>query len=308
MIDQTIEELRVQIQSDSLFVAATVVTDRTILETGVDLYEDSLATGLNANGFVIGLRIPNLNVEHPDIPGPVAGMIVLADVWMNPYFAPATMPTMGEIWEHLSGIIHQFKPTLENGAVVVQGNMSVIQDDDLLKMSMPIHLQTVSEVAASQVATPAISKGAADAISASTATSGASMFYTVNGRYPVPVSGTLYSAVVAKVDYQDASEFQIRGYLAGYAPSDLVTVLIAHVERDGNVFWNPSDSGTSVVLTFTIGAVPYSVTLDPGQWVDITVQTVTTGTPSAFVSDDDEWIAFATAYTAGAVSVTATPQ
>lgn len=147
--------------------------------------------------FFEGIRIPvkmffNRKAGSPTYEPSDAAEMLVALIDLSPYATAEGDPfTLDDPpIEHTEDSTHRSVKTIN---VVVSGGLTIDRP---------------------QVATPALS--GTSSVTATCATAGAQMFYTLNGNFPNPRNGTLYTAPVAVASGQTIS---VIGWLAGYTRS-----------------------------------------------------------------------------------------
>ena len=170
------------------------------------------------------------SVRERNVPGPYLDPVVVAvhveeQVVIN-QGADGTQVTCSDAAERVSALLHRWtpdglvRPLLADSGQHIQVVQPVMGD---IAYAVLFTTSGGLSVTLSQAATPAISPagGAApQTVTLTCATAGAAIFYTVDGKTPTPLAGTLYTAPISVAA---ACTLKAAAYLAGYLTSETAT-------------------------------------------------------------------------------------
>lgn len=150
-------------------------------------------TGTIGAGVIV--VTPTASVENPNLPSPYYGDIgVVVQVYSDPVIASA-LPRAMEIAEVVSSLLHHWQPA-SIGAPLLADKPTIVpaQTDNPGTDGRDVRFTCAGGKSfdVPQVATPVITEDSGS-VSIACATAGAVIFYRVDGRRPVPRTGTRYT-------------------------------------------------------------------------------------------------------------------
>jgi hypothetical protein len=221
ILDSIQQEIADLILADPFFEDIAVLTEHTKeIESEINRALGPLNERGGKIGAVVIVLTPQAKISFKDVFGPFFDDIkVVALVSVNPTVnndASGTGKTASAIAEKVATVVHQQTVNSSNGPVVADDpGITTIEDEF---DSRNVHFRTAGGVATAppQVATPIIAEDHG-AFTITCATPGAAIFYTLNGKNPVPRVGTFYSA-----PFSAGSDLTLkaRAWLAGYIASE----------------------------------------------------------------------------------------
>lgn len=221
-LTQLQQECADRIVSDPLFANAPVITEKIkdILGSIAVALGPITKTG-GKSGLCIVLITPVANVNFANLSGPYFDDVrimarVLENVTVNKSPSGTNIDALEAI-EKVCFLLHQFYPANASSPVIAQ-SPTITLGDDPKNLSYDGHFKVSGGLTQvlPQIATPVLTNNAGT-ISAVCATPGAAIFYTVDGKNPVPRVGTFYAAPFIP---GAGRTIKARAWLAGYLASE----------------------------------------------------------------------------------------
>lgn len=213
--------------SDPYFENIPVITENIgDIETAIDEAVDRL-------GICMVVVTPGARVTNPNVAGPWFNKIpivvrAIENVILNRGTEGAKQAS--EAVEMAAILLHLHTPTEHNDLLVVDEQAITIVPVPKVKsqegwVSYELLLWSNAQIKIdppSQVAAPALTNTAGE-ISMTCATGGAALFYTTDGKFPMP-RGTTATLYTAPFTPGPGKTVRARAWLAGYAPSELASL------------------------------------------------------------------------------------
>lgn len=216
-----------RILADPFFTNVPVLTER-IKDLNAEI-ATALApiTGAGGkSGLAVVVLTPTANVHFENVFGPFFDDIritvrVIENVTVNQDATHGTNIPAAAAAEKICSLLHYFQPDSANGPVVSRRPGISLQDDpDNLVYLCRFRTSGGPVGTLPQVAAPAATNSSG-VVTLSTATSGAAIFYTLDGSNPTPRNGILYTAPFTPAT---GLALKTRAWLAGYLTSDTTTI------------------------------------------------------------------------------------
>jgi hypothetical protein len=190
-------------------ITAPVIDSRTLEEEGEggniqDLIEAALseAGALNKNGLsglAVVVLMPDVDTESDTAPGPMINIVLGVRIFENRTLnesASGFQISASRLAVHIARSLHLWSP---RGNAALYPARRLIQDIGLPdteghEVTFTMQLNLPPPDRASQPSITAVEQDDDALITLATATSGASIYYTLDGRLPGPDTGTLYTA------------------------------------------------------------------------------------------------------------------
>lgn len=225
--------LRAQIQdrleADAYFADIPVFTE----ETGDVENQIARALGtLTETGGKIGtcavVLTARADVRESGLPGPYLDPVYLLvhieeSVLVN-QSAQGTQKACSDVAERVMALLHRWTPDGRARPMLCGDGGIQPADPQFGDRAYDVTVRTAGgfDPELSQVATPTADPAAGAApqtVELACATAGAAIFYTLDGKFPSPTAGTLYSA---PIEVATAATLKAAAYLAGYLNSDVL--------------------------------------------------------------------------------------
>lgn len=179
-------------------------------------------------GIVALVLTPTADVSWANVPGPYFDKInVVVDIWENVITnrAPGgTQLACQDAIEAACNIIHQSYPTACNAPIVsVSPSIRIVPDPDFLRYQARFITQAGMQATPPQIFAPTsiVNTGV---YTLACATTGAAMFYTVDGTNPGP-RGATSNLYTAPITVAPGNTILVKAWLAGYTASDVTKIL-----------------------------------------------------------------------------------
>jgi hypothetical protein len=209
------QEIANALLADPFFAAIPV-----LVEVPRDLSFELQASVAAAGTWGVVL-VPQAQVTAPNAPGPIFDPVEFA-VRFRQNTPVAAGPSALEAAETALALLHLFKPATVNEVLVAAPDaLRRVIEPNVVTYEIRVRTQVCAAYAVPSVATPVVSSAGTQSpqtVSLSCATTGAAIFYTLDGSAPVPRGATasLYSAPFM---VSAACTLRVRAWLAGYLAS-----------------------------------------------------------------------------------------
>jgi hypothetical protein len=212
-----------RLASDPFFAHVRVLTERiSDIESEIERALGPLNEAGGKSGVVVILLTPTANVNFGNVFGPFFDEIrvvtrVIENVTVNQDANSGTNLSAAAVAEKICAFLHHFQPDSAAGPLVAQ-RPSIALGNDPQHLSYDCVFQTsggLTEVLP-QVETPLVAVNSG-VVTMSCATTGAAIFYTLDGRNPAPRIGTLYTSPFSP---GPGLAIKARAWLAGYLASE----------------------------------------------------------------------------------------
>jgi len=187
-----------------------------------------LQAGIAAAGTWGVVMVPQAQVASPNAPGPILDPVEFA-IRFRQNTPVSTGPGALDAAETALALLHLYRPPSVNEVLVAAPEaLRRVTEPDVVTYEVRVRTQVCVSYTIPQVATPALSvagSGFPLTVTVSCATTGAAIFYTLDGSAPVPRGPTasLYSGPFVV----NATEtLRARGWLAGYLASVEATEVV----------------------------------------------------------------------------------
>lgn len=194
------------------------------IQTDIDAALAGLETKATKSGAAVIVQMPNANVPLPNVPGPRFDLIYTIRVLENPLInmgATGTSKSAEEIALSILNLCHHFTLQDFGMALVASGEaLKALGIDESGRIGYDCLLTMPMGLAKSiKVIAPSIT-GTAASVTITTATSGATILYTIDGSYPWAGNAT---ALTYSAPFAVTSGVKVRSVAtkAGLQPSDL---------------------------------------------------------------------------------------
>jgi Chitobiase/beta-hexosaminidase C-terminal domain len=218
-----------RLQSDPLFANVPVLTERIAnIQSEINTALGPLGSGATGKtGLVAIVLTPTADVNFDNLFGPFFDDIridvrIVENVTINEDPANGTNVAASDAAEKVCSLLHLFQPDNANGPVLARKPSIALRHDHASQnLIYECRFRTSGGLTSilSQAATPAIAD-TSGVVTLTCATSGAAIFYTLDGSSPSPRNGTLYTAPFTP---GTGLTLNARAWLAGYLTSNTAT-------------------------------------------------------------------------------------
>lgn len=237
-LDQLEAEIVARLEADTWFAQSrqkedlSYVTIPVIAEEKGDL-KYSVLSAIDSIGISVVVRATDALIDDRDSSGPVFNpiavtIVIVENVMVNRGTTDApsstgTLKTAKSTALRIAGLLHHWKPDSMPVPLMMssQGVSLIVEENGVVQYNVRLACCGGLDVELDQVADPSVSEDAGS-VTLSTATAGAAIFYTTDGRKPSPTAGTLYTAPFSP---GTGVTVKARAWLAGYLPSNQVSHL-----------------------------------------------------------------------------------
>jgi Chitobiase/beta-hexosaminidase C-terminal domain len=223
ILSQLQQQCADRLQSDPLFAHVPVLTERIKdIESEISRALGPLNDQNGKTGLVAILLTPTASVNFENVFGPFFDDIkivvrIIENVPINQDANTGTNIPAAEAAEKVCALLHHFQPDNANGPVTAQ-KPGITLGNDPNHLSYDCRFKTSGGLTAvlPQAAAPVITD-TGGSVSIACATTGAAIFYTLDGKNPAPRNGTLYTAPFSP---GNGVVLKTRAWLAGYLTSE----------------------------------------------------------------------------------------
>lgn len=205
------DAFKAMLEADTYYDGITIIAEK-----HRDIQQQLAASIGIAGGIAVVLLIPQLGGTLPNLKGANFDRIrLVARVHENMSFSTTTKEAM-DVAIHTAIVGNLYVPDaatanfrLEDPAVVR------VEHPQFLTYDVSFLTAGGAYVQVNRLAALTVDIGTPSAVTISSATAGAAIYYTLDGTVPNPVNGTLYTGAVNAEGFT----LRARGWLAGYLPS-----------------------------------------------------------------------------------------
>jgi hypothetical protein len=216
-----------RILSDPFFANVPVLNERLKdLNTEIATALAPVTGAGGKSGLAIVVLTPTANVHFENVFGPFFDDIritvrVLENVTVNQDPTNGTNIPAAAAAEEICSLLHYFQPDSANGPVVSRRPGISLQDDPTNLVYLCRFRTSGGPVGTLPQSAAPVAANNSGAITLTSATTGAAIFYTSDGSNPAPRNGVLYTA-----PFTPATGLTIksRAWLAGYLASTTTTI------------------------------------------------------------------------------------
>lgn len=207
-----------RLEADPAFAGQTILVQKAIHETAKDLFEDLLTEALRANGVCLAFPLQVGRVLKANVDGPYFDYELAVEVWFNPHHSQSSSRTTIQEWVEKVMAVLQFTVPEDTGAALTPLGYSVAEDGDIEVARVTFFAGTGFTYTVNQVAAPTVTSSGGTLTGMSTVTSGASIYWTSDGNFPVQTSNLWTGApVVVGVGV----EVKARAFKSGWRASEI---------------------------------------------------------------------------------------
>lgn len=234
-LDQLETEICDRLLADSWFAASRQLPDSSYVTIPVIPAESGdidtmIAKSIGEIGICVTVKVVEAKVSKTDVGGvyfdPIEVVILVAENVMLNRGDTGTQKTGKATTLRAAALLSLWKPASLSCLLTANeaGYKQVDDDGGLVQHNFRLKAQGGLSVTLSQVATPVITGDGSPSAVLTCATPGAAIFYTINGRHPAPLSGTLAPADGNIGAVADNTTLKVRAFLAGYRDSNIATL------------------------------------------------------------------------------------
>lgn len=228
LLRQLRQQIADRLAADSYFEDIPVLTeDRGDVENEIARALGTLTETGGKIGICAVVLTPFARIRTQELPGPYLDPLQLSvTIEENVLVNQATGGTQkhcSDVAERVATLLHKWLPDGHTRPVLVSGNgISVVEPViGTLAYAVALSFAAGLSVSLDQVATPTANPDggvAPQTVTLACATAGAAIFYTIDGKFPSPTVGTLYTA---PFEVAAACTLKAAAFLAGYLTSEV---------------------------------------------------------------------------------------